>query len=354
MVSKSMLASLLQKQLSYTPEPQTYYTFSEEHQTWLPSPHSNPSEPSNPDPTLTTIPANDNKCSLSTLHLITWNIDFMASHPRARMASALQHLQDLTSSIPTSSALVVFLQEMMESEDSGAQGAKDLTQITEQEWVRQKFHVTDVDFKGWESPYGVVSLVDRRLDVKAVQRLRFVSEYQRSAISVDVGLAAVEGGRGEKGEKVLRLCNVHLDSSYGTMRPIQWKGLAQHLQISESVAASVVAGDCNANQKRDWTEPRDNGFRDAYLELGGEEGGEEGATWGFQSARNRWGRVRLDKVCFRGSVEVKSLWRIGVGVEVGDERARKELEEEGELPFVTDHYGLVAEIEVVGGLSMSA
>jgi tyrosyl-DNA phosphodiesterase 2 len=108
-----------------------------------------------------------------------------------------------------------------------------------------------------------------------------------------------------------------------------------------------VAGDCNANQPRDQTEPQNNGFRDAYLELGGTEGDEDGMTWGFQSLNwKRFGRSRMDKIGFWGEVEVKSLERIGVGVEVEDEGAREQLIEEGELPFVTDHYGLMGHFNI--------
>ncbi|KAF2636579.1 hypothetical protein P280DRAFT_408851 [Massarina eburnea CBS 473.64] len=331
------MPALLEKQLSYKPKPQPHYLY--ENNTWLPS-------------TTRHHPSPD---SFKSLHLITWNIDFMASHPRARMAAAIQHLEEAISGIPASSAIIILLQEMMDLTGkmgfnaSNEQHANDLSMLQEQEWVRQRFLLTDVNTEGWKEKYGVLTLVDRRLHVRGVGRLDFVTEHGRDAVSVDVGLSNRPDG-------VLRLCNVHLDSMVGTRRPIQWKGLAQHLQNKDpdarsSVLASIVAGDCNANQPRDRTEPQDNGFRDAYLELGREEGDKEGATWGFQSARNRFGKQRLDKVCFWGDgLGIKTLGRIGVGVEVGDLVAKKELEEKKKLKFATDHYGLVAEFEVEGGL----
>lgn len=40
--------------------------------------------------------------------------------------------------------------------------------------------------------------------------------------------------------------------------------------------AGVFAGDMNANKPLDRTLPQENGFKDAYLELGGKEDAEEG------------------------------------------------------------------------------
>lgn len=53
---------------------------------------------------------------------------------------------------------------------------------------------------------------------------------------------------------------------------------------------------------------------------------------------------------FWGNVKVKSLQRVGLGVEVADEAAKKELAQEGETPLVADHYGLIAEFEIEEGV----
>ena len=45
----------------------------------------------------------------------------------------------------------------------------------------------------------------------------------------------------------------------------------------------------------------------------------------------------MDKVLYRGEVEVRNLERVGVGVKTGDDL------------WVTDHYGLNARVEVIGG-----
>ncbi|KAF2465098.1 uncharacterized protein BDR25DRAFT_318795 [Lindgomyces ingoldianus] len=337
------MQALLKRQLSLSPELQQYYTFLDGAWKLFPPISTNaPHRPPNSD-------------SFQTMHLITWNIDFMAECPQERMSSAISHLESLVSTIPASSPVVIFLQEMQQrarqnfattfKESIGASSyskcANDLTQLSQASWIRERFSMSDLTPANWAASYGTVTLVDHRLTIVQVSRLKFISEYGRDALLVDIAFPGTE--------KVLRLCNVHLDSMDGSMRPIQWKGVAQWLQRKDDgVAASILAGDCNANRPRDKTEPQENGFRDAYLELGGVEDVEEGATWGFQCPSSaRWGPTRLDKVVFWGNLEVKELERIGVGIRVEDEDAKKEL---GEWDFVTDHYGLVAKFELPGTL----
>ncbi|KAF1996298.1 hypothetical protein P154DRAFT_443661 [Amniculicola lignicola CBS 123094] len=324
-----MLRSLLQKQLAHVPKTQPFYGFGErEWSPVLPSPH----------------PPSDSKL-LNSLRLITWNIDFMAPYPQARMESAMSYLETLVSSIPSSSPVVIFLQEMCESRGfypNSDTDADDLPQLCAAPWVRERFYMTDIDISNWDAHYGTVTLVDRRLSITQVSRLPFVSEYGRDALLVDVQVPGPD-------TKLLRLCNVHLDSMDGPMRPIQWKSVAQHLQDEESgVVASILAGDCNATRPRDKTEPQDNGFKDAYLETGGVEDDETGATWGYQSRNwERYGRTRLDKMAFWGALDLKNFEKIGMGVKVEDARVLQKLEEESCLTFVTDHYGLMGEFKVM-------
>lgn len=329
MVSKEMNERLLQRQLSYIPRPQPYYTFDDITYEWVASSDS-------------IIPDASNS-QLSSLVVICWNIDFMAPEPSARMESALNYLERLVFTIPSSSAVVILLQEMMEeSYTRSPDSAKDLTQIAQAHWVQSRFNITDLDGTKWGANYGQVTLIDRRLTINQVSRLHLVSEFQRDALLVDIRLSPLELDD-QQYARTLRLCNVHLDSMVGPLRPIQWEGVAKHLQnLSVNIEASILAGDCNANSPRDWTEPHDNEFIDSYLELGGVESDEEGCTWGFQSQNwERYGRGRLDKQVYWGGVKVVKLERIGVGVEVEDVLARRALLREGSLTFVTDHYGLM-------------
>jgi len=45
----------------------------------------------------------------------------------------------------------------------------------------------------------------------------------------------------------------------------------------------------------------------------------------------------MDKVLFSGEVEVQGLEQVGVGIRIGDDL------------WITDHYGLHAQMEVIGG-----
>ena len=76
--------------------------------------------------------------------------------------------------------------------------------------------------------------------------------------------------------RISRLCNTHLDSMASNLplRPLQIKGVGKYFH--DVVYAGVFAGDMNANKPLDRTLPQENGFKDAYLELGGKEDAEEG------------------------------------------------------------------------------
>jgi tyrosyl-DNA phosphodiesterase 2 len=203
---------------------------------------------------------------------------------------------------------------------------------------------------------------------RGVSRLSFVSEYQRGGLGVDLVVrrpGGGEGGEGESvaerdlgsGEKVFRIVNVHLDSmaSNPPMRPLQMAAVGRWAG-SEECAAGIVAGDMNANRVDDRMLPQENGFKDAYLELGGVEDAEEGMTWGYQSEEwmaKRFEPKRLDKVLFCGGVEVKSLVKIGVGVQVEDEALRARMRAEGNVEYVTDHYGLMAEFSLEEGVEFA-
>ncbi|PVH91955.1 hypothetical protein DM02DRAFT_677789 [Periconia macrospinosa] len=429
MVSPSTHASLYARQNTYIPIPQPYYTFDTTTPGWLSSTLPLPSS----SQTSGTTP-------LTNLTLLTWNIDFGAPYPRSRMAAALSYLEQLVSHLPSSTAIVIFLQECMDEsspsslpetlytshshstvlteneeeddeveegyeDDDDDETPSDLAQICAAPWIQSRFHLTDVSTQsaawGARAPYGQVTLVDRRLKVEGVGRMKLVSEFGRSALFCDIRMSRSrengDGGQEEGQVNVLRLCNVHLDSLSGPLRPVQWHGLTSHLiphpppsantpslitslSLSSSatppaIRASIIAGDTNATRPRDATAPQTHGFTDAYLVRGCVEGAEEGATWGFQSsrrARERFGVSRLDKVVFWSDggqgdggiegerdearlLEVDSVGRIGIGVVVDVRRRGGGEERDGaqrgarRRVWVTDHYGLMAVFEVGRG-----
>lgn len=279
------------------------------------------------------------------------------------MAAALSHLQKLVEGTPRSTAIVIALQELMQdsvlTQDDYPVLRNDLGQITSSAWVQERFNVTDLASDHWRCQYNGSTLVDKRMAIKKVARLPFVSEYEREALLVDITVSPHGQGEQPAGgtTPVLRICNVHLDSMAGRppLRPIQWKACAKYLQDeSGGIVAGIVAGDCNANQAYDLVAPPENGFQDLYLELGGEEESPEGFTWGLQSRKSRFPPKRMDKVCYwqpktsseQWLLRPKSITRIGIGIRVEEEAARKQLEEAGYLDFVTDHYGLMADFEI--------
>ena len=291
-------------------------------------------------------------------HLITWNIDMKAPYGTLRMRRALSHLhRDLLASLPPAEPVVIFFQEMT---------AADIALICGTQWVRERFFVTDVDVRRWSGrSYGTVTLVDRRMVISGeregnggwgVFRVPFVSRCGRDGLFVDIVLSSLfmqnsiapplspppsSSMSQQTLTKFFRLCNTHLESLSANppVRPRQMESVAKYLHDS-SLNGSLLAGDLNAIEPFDATFPSTYNLSDAYLVLGGEEGADKGFTWGYQSLarlRKKYGCNRMDKVLYCGEVKVRGLERVGVGVKLGDEL------------WVTDHYGLHARVEVIGG-----
>lgn len=287
----------------YDPRPQPFFAFKDG--TWQMS-------SGNEIPTYTTLP---------TIKLLSWNIDFQASAAQARMERALDYLHELVSAIPPDTPSIILLQEITSSDLDVVQGA---------DWIQKHFHLTDLSARHWLSHYGTITLVDRRLRISSVFRVRFESDMGRDALFVDVEDAT---------PTTLRFCNAHLESLVARppLRPAQ-VALASRYLKDPTVDGGVVAGDFNAIQDFDKTLHAENGLKDAYLESGGEETDQDGFTWGMQSWHGegeRYGSKRLDKVLFCGRVEVQNLEKIGAGIQI---------EGTGAGQYVTDHLGLMADV----------
>ncbi|KAK3116687.1 hypothetical protein LTR53_002663 [Teratosphaeriaceae sp. CCFEE 6253] len=273
----------------------------------------------------------------SEVTLYSWNIDFMLPFPDSRMRAALRHLEAQVRGLPAHLPAMVHLNECLKS---------DLDVIAGDRWVRDTFHVTNIDTEAWQSGYyGTTSLIDKRLPVLSCFRVHYAqSRMERDGLFVDVQMAAAD--------KPLRFCNTHLESLAlePAFRPPQMALCARHMH-ADAVHGAVLARDLNSIQDFDRHLPSDNGLKDAYLELGGgEDDAETGHTWGQQAAtaqRERFGTSRMDKVLFCGGVACTSFERFGMGVEVEDEREREALMGLGfDRPWVTDHYGVKAVLEV--------
>jgi tyrosyl-DNA phosphodiesterase 2 len=279
------------------------------------------------------------------IRLISWNIDVLVGYAEERMRAALQYLDRLIALTPNEVPVVVFLQEM---------GQSDLEQIRDAVWIKQRFNIAEIDHLHWLSPYyGTNVLVDRRLAIKNIFRVPWVSKFDRDGLFVDIALTNTQDPHGNP--KLLRLCNVHLESLVANppVRPSQMALASQYLKKPE-VAASLVAGDMNAIQPFDRTLYSENGLRDAYLELGGQEDSDDGYTWGYQVPqwlRDKFGCSRMDKILLRGALQPRKFERIGMGVKV-DEAVRQEVETEVEGGWVTDHYGVMGDFALTEGWSL--
>ncbi|SPO02415.1 related to endonuclease/exonuclease/phosphatase family protein [Cephalotrichum gorgonifer] len=305
------------------PHPQSYYSYDSAASSWV---SKTPS-----DDAAQTV---DNG-GIDSIALYSWNIDFMLPFPEARMKPALAHLGSLTDSTPPDTAPVIFLQECTPS---------DLVTIAATPWVRERFHLTDLDATNWATNhYGTVMLIDSRLPVTAAFRVHYSkTRMDRDAAFVDVSLLG----------KTVRLCNTHLESMAlnPPFRPPQMQILARYLREGD-VHAALAAGDLNAIQPFDRTLHADNDLKDAFLELGGKEDTEEGYTWGQQAAtklREKFGCSRMDKLYFCGGAEVVKFERFGADVLTEGKEESSQIVALGfEKPWVTDHLGIRAEVKII-------
>ncbi|KAI1772401.1 Endonuclease/exonuclease/phosphatase [Hypoxylon cercidicola] len=273
---------------------------------------------------------------ITRLALFSWNIDFKLPFAKARMDAALEHLDGLVSKLGRETAVVIYLQECIEW---------NLSTVGEKGWVRDKFNITDVDESNWATHYGTTTLVDRRLDITSCFRVHYQKTgMQRDAFFVDVVLNNSQGQR-----KTIRLCNTHLESLASPFRPAQVELVAKYMR-EDGVDGALAAGDFNAIHSSDRTLHSDNGLKDAYLELGGQEDSDDGYTWGQQAStigRNRYGYTRMDKVYFTGGVKLESFQRFGADVQLSGRQEREMIMSLGyEKPWITDHLGVVATVEV--------
>jgi tyrosyl-DNA phosphodiesterase 2 len=319
---------------NYNPKLQDFWQATE-HGTWQStSPSQSPSS-AVPEPPIDT----------KAIRLISWNIDVLIGYAEERMRAALRYLDRVTASTPDEVPIVVFLQEM---------GQSDLEQIRDADWIKARFNIAEIDHRNWLSPhYGTTALVDRRLTINNVFRVPWVSKFDRDGLFVDIALTNTQESRQDG--KVLRLCNVHLESLVADppVRPSQMASASQYLEKPE-VAAALLAGDTNAIQPFDRTLHIENGLKDAYLELGGQEDSDEGYTWGYQVPqllRHRFGCSRMDKILLRGALQPVKFERIGMGIKVA-ENVRQEVETQVEGGWVTDHYGVMGDFALTNGWAL--
>jgi tyrosyl-DNA phosphodiesterase 2 len=308
---------------------QSYFAFNDAQNTW------------NSEAAVAAAKATSDPSLGTKLALYSWNIDFMLPLAKPRMEAALHTIQNAISQQPMTTATVIFLQECIQS---------DLATIAKQPWVREKFYMTDLDSTNWASDYyGTVTLVDRRLPVASCFRVHYEkTRMERDGLFVDVLVG---------GQKRVRLCNTHLESMAlePPFRPLQMKVVAEHLRI-DGVQGAAVAGDFNAIQDFDRTLHADNGLKDAYLELGGQEDSDDGYTWGQQAPtalRERFGCSRMDKVFFQGDLQLEKFERFGAGVQLEGEQGKTLVSLGIHKPWITDHLGILAEFQVSGLLPIS-
>ncbi|KAK1233929.1 hypothetical protein PQX77_002880 [Marasmius sp. AFHP31] len=264
------------------------------------------------------------KTSSKPIVLATWNVDSASPYPRERMRAALDELKDkilpIDEDTKTLQTCVVLLQEVHSSM---------LEVIQSSLWVRKNFYVAPLNNVKWPSPhtYGNVTLVHRSLQVERAFLLEYrLSPGSRSAIVTNVKLHS---------DRVLRIINTHLESipDRADLREEQLAMCVRYCR-GEGIDDAVIGGDLQAI---DWNS-EELGMDDAFR-LQPLERPEMGHTWGYQCSNEQDKQLpkgRPDKIIYtprRGFLVTKPKV---VGKGIRDVEGR----------FISDHYGLVADIRI--------
>jgi len=272
--------------------------------------------------------------AISTVRILTWNIDFMAPESKSRMLSALSHIQLDVFDDEIEPCCILF-QEV----DEAAHLA-----LLKDKWVHDNFVVVPASPEECPSQgYNVVTLVSKSIPLVKAQSLVFGDSMMgRTALFVDLQLTtnpvASEKGEGDSKKKeksvTFRVANTHLESlPVGwTARPIQLAAIASMLE-KDGIRGGVVCGDMNIILPCDRDIHERAGLADAWT---GDDYDEDGFTWGYQPPCE-FPVGRLDRVFYTPNERcvVDAPQRVGVDLKTKSGR------------WVSDHYGLVTTVEVL-------
>ncbi|KAK1221186.1 hypothetical protein PQX77_015998 [Marasmius sp. AFHP31] len=263
-----------------------------------------------------------------SIALATWNVDSASPYPKERMRAAIDELKDKILPIDEQTealkTCVVLLQNVQSSM---------LEVLKSSLWVRGNFYVTPLNDAKWPYPHthGNVTLVHRSLQVERVFLLEYrTSPGAQSAIMIDVRLHS---------DRVLRIINAYLESipeGVG-LRKEQLETCVGYCQ-EEGIDGAVIAGDLHA---LDWTSKEQVtvesfGMHDAF-QLDPLERPEAGHTWGYQCSNEQ------DKQSPKGRLD-KIIYTPYQGFFVTKPRVVGKGSRDVEGRFISDHYGLIAEI----------
>ncbi|KAL5525810.1 hypothetical protein ACEPAG_7147 [Sanghuangporus baumii] len=290
----------------------------------------------------------------TSLRLLTWNVDFMASYAVDRLKCTLDHIQRDVFNCTDGNApepCVILLQEIE---------AEVIPVLLSNEWVRAHFQVTPISKWNWpnKAHYGNITLISLDVPVVSASSLVFANSHMsRNALIVDVQLAASPRpetdateivGDGKNDSKVPRaalfririantagriLCNVHLESLQqgASARPQQLALVTEALKEA-GIKAGLVCGDMNDIMECDKNIPSSLGLSDAYT---GDANDSNGHTWGYQPVCG-YSPGRLDKILYtpRRGLVVQESTRVGVGVKTALGA------------WASDHYGLLTSVSI--------
>ncbi|KAJ7072681.1 Endonuclease/exonuclease/phosphatase [Mycena amicta] len=212
--------------------------------------------------------------------------------------------------------------------------------VLEHPFVRKSFLLSNVSPPPG-SQYSTLILVSRALAArcKSVTATRVpydaLTKMQRDCLYVELDIQS----------RRFRIATTHLESlhGFGTIARPKQLALAANLLKAEGIDGGLVAGDMNCIGQNEKDLPERTGLVDAWTSIKAkptsEDEEKDAHTWGYQPP-SQYAPLRMDKILTVGKLEAVNIQRVGVGLEA---QVAPDDDDDDKV-WVSDHYGLLAEI----------
>jgi len=249
---------------------------------------------------------------VNTVSILTWNIDFVNKEEKARIDTAIAHIEQHF--LDPNTLPVVLFQEI----ESGT----SFERLRQSSFIREKYHLSTISGEDWNATYGTVTCVPKTMAIETVFRVEYTSNMGRDALFVDL----------QFGARKVRIANVHLESTRqgDDIRPVQL-GIVNEYLREEGVETGIVCGDMNAIAEGDLSLASELKLVDIWEKVGVDVHNDQGVTWGHQP-REIYAPGRLDKMLTTSMSSIVPLKMELFGVGLKTKRGT----------WVSDHYGLIA------------
>ncbi|RHW69048.1 RNA editing exonuclease 2 [Trypanosoma brucei equiperdum] len=301
--------------------------------------------------------ANPASKEISTLRVVTWNVQF-SRHSGERTPLGRDGIDWCTST------RYVALAQTLEGLDADVIGMQEVEPawckyLSQQPWVREKYAMTCCEHSHAIQPWGVMLLVRRSLCVTSTHHANVPAFSGHTSVMPEVTVVVSEG-------VPVTVGSMHLLAPYNqnniSNRTTQLDNLTKRLRtrppINGKQAGLIVMGDFNDCAKNYFTFPPEMGFKDAWLLLHPDEGVSSKSGHTIDGDRNPYAAQiiekefygRADRVLF-SSRNLQPIQTEIIGTtSVREMGITKQVDIDKDVPeylYPSDHFGLLVEFQVV-------